>query len=242
MTYTEWRDELKNNLLSVSENERRRVLDYYAEAYADRREAGFSEHEIIEDFGAPYDAAQRILCDRSDYSDDFFDDRQRREDDRRRREDDRRRREDDDRYRRRDDYSRDDERDKSCAEPEDKSESFVDSIRGNRLLFVLLCLVFAGPLFGILMAMVGITIGLCVAPFAVLVSGAGIAASGIVAIIGGEIFSGLGTLGIAFIVIGIGIILMSVFTKIVKLLWKLWNDFFKWLKSLFGIKEKEKAK
>ena len=61
MTYTEWRDELKSNLLCVSESERRRVLDYYAEAYADRREAGFSEREIITDFGAPYDAAQRIL-------------------------------------------------------------------------------------------------------------------------------------------------------------------------------------
>ena len=61
MTYTEWRDELKSNLLSVSEHERKRVLEYYAEAYADRREAGFSEKEIIEEFGAPYDAAQRIL-------------------------------------------------------------------------------------------------------------------------------------------------------------------------------------
>ena len=63
MKYTEWRDELKDNLLNVSEAERRRVLDYYAEAYADRRDAGFSEREIINDFGAPYDAAQRILYD-----------------------------------------------------------------------------------------------------------------------------------------------------------------------------------
>ena len=63
MTYTEWRDELKSNLLCVSESERRRVLDYYAEAYADRREAGFSEREIIEEFGAPYDAAQSMLAD-----------------------------------------------------------------------------------------------------------------------------------------------------------------------------------
>ena len=66
MTYNEWRDELKNNLLSVSDAERRRVLDYYAEAYADRREAGFSEREIIDEFGAPYDAAQKILNE-SDY-------------------------------------------------------------------------------------------------------------------------------------------------------------------------------
>lgn len=63
MNYTEWRDELKGNLLCVSEGERRRVLDYYAEAYADRREAGFTEREIIDGFGAPYDAAQRILAE-----------------------------------------------------------------------------------------------------------------------------------------------------------------------------------
>ena len=61
MTYNEWHDELKSNLLSVSDAERKRVLDYYAEAYADRREAGFSERQIIDEFGAPYDAAQRIL-------------------------------------------------------------------------------------------------------------------------------------------------------------------------------------
>lgn len=69
MTYNEWRDELKSNLLCVSDSERRRVLDYYAEAYADRRDAGFTEREIIEDFGAPYDAAQRILSEnREEYN------------------------------------------------------------------------------------------------------------------------------------------------------------------------------
>lgn len=61
MTYNEWITELKQNLLSVSDAEKRRVLDYYAEAYADRRAAGFSESEIIAGFGAPYDAAQAIL-------------------------------------------------------------------------------------------------------------------------------------------------------------------------------------
>ena len=93
MTYNEWRDELKSNLLSVSPSERRRVLDYYAEAYADRRDAGYTEREIIEDFGAPYDAAQRILSDRPAPSYDYFDEdynskRERpRENDRRERED-----------------------------------------------------------------------------------------------------------------------------------------------------------
>ena len=61
MKYVDWITELKQNLLGVSDAERNRVLDYYAEAYADRRSAGFSEGEIIEGFGAPYDAAQAIL-------------------------------------------------------------------------------------------------------------------------------------------------------------------------------------
>lgn len=61
MKYVDWITELKQNLLSVPESERRRVMDYYAEAYADRRAAGFSESEIIDGFGAPYDAAQAIL-------------------------------------------------------------------------------------------------------------------------------------------------------------------------------------
>ena len=228
MTYTEWRDELKNNLLSVSESERRRVLDYYAEAYADRREAGFSEHEIIEYFGAPYDAAQRILCDRSDYSDEFFDD----EKDRRKEENKPRREEEKPRN----------DREEQPREVDGKDEQDSDEFRGNRLLFILLCIIFAGPLFGLLIGMVGITVGLCVAPFAVLVSGAGMIASGVLAIIGAEIFTGLGTFGIGLIILGVGVILMSVFTKIVKFIWKVWNAFFKWLKSLFGIKEKEKTK
>lgn len=219
MTYTEWRDELKNNLLSVSESERRRVLDYYAEAYADRREAGFSEREIIEEFGAPYDAAQRILCDHSDYSDDFFDDRRRRDEEKSRGND----------Y---DDYK---------DEPRNKNDKTSDT-PNNGWLFVLLCIIFAAPLFGLLMVMVGITIGFCVAPFIVLISGVASIIGGIGAMISGEFLVGLGTVGIGFIVMGVGIILMSVFTKIVKLIWKLWNKFFSWLKSLFGIKEKEKAK
>lgn len=228
MTYNEWRDELKNNLLSVSESERQKVLDYYAEAYADRREAGFSEREIIADFGAPYDAAQRILCDRSDYSDDPFNG-------------EKRERESKARPRQEEERPRGDNSNTDSPEDEIKSDD-SDSIRNNRLLFVLLCLVFAAPLFGIFMGMVGVSIGFCVAPFAVLFSGIGIAGGGIGAMVGGQIFTGLAAFGLGLIVVGVGVILTSVFTKILKFIWKLWSDLFKWLKSLFGIKEKEKAK
>ena len=248
MTYTEWRDELKNNLLSVSESERRRVLDYYAEAYADRREAGFSEREIIDGFGAPYDAAQRILTDRADYSDDLFDeDRRRNEDDRRRREDEDRRRDEDERRRRKDKERRrredDDDRYDSddFFNDRDVKKSKSNDTANNKWLFVLLCIIFAAPLFGLLMGMVGITIGFCVAPFAVLISGIGTIIGGIAQMIAGELLHGLATVGAGTIVLGVGIILTGVFTKLVKVIWKLWDSFFKWLKGLFGFKEKERA-
>lgn len=231
MTYNEWRDELKNNLLSVSENERRRVLDYYAEAYADRREAGFSEHEIIEGFGAPYDAAQRILADRADYSDEFFDGRNERASEC---------------------YCKPKEREGNARqappdretnrETKDTCANDSDSSSDKTWIFVLLCIIFAVPLFGLLMGMVGTTIGLCVAPFAILVSGIGSIIGGIGSMIFGEFVTGLGAVGIGLIVLGVGIILMSLFTRLVKLIWKLWNSFFRWLRGLFKGRKKETAK
>lgn len=241
MTYTEWRDELKNNLLCVSDSERRRVLDYYAEAYADRREAGFSEHEIIEQFGAPYDAAQRILTDRSEYSGEFF-----RDDKPICEYSGRREPSDEDRRKRKEKY-RDTTNDDDYRYPQDdgfnvqKGRRTKDEERTNRLLFILLCIIFAAPLFGLLMGMVGITIGFCVAPFAVLISGVGGIINGIGTMVSGELFAGLGIVGIGVIILGVGIILTAVFLKLVKLIWKLWNSFFRWLKSLFGIGKKEKA-
>lgn len=227
MTYTEWRDELKNNLLSVSESERRRVLDYYAEAYADRREAGFSEHEIIEYFGAPYDAAQRILCDRSDYSDEFLND-------------EKSEREGEDSHKREVEKKRNDNNDKVSGETQDKSNS--DNPTDKRWLYILLCIIFAIPIFVCFMVLVGISIAFCVAPFAVLFSGICIMGGGISSMVTGEVLGGLATVGLGLVVLGVGIILMSVFTKIVNLIWKLWNGLFRWIKSLFGIKEKEKAR
>ena len=219
MTYNEWRDELKNNLLSVSESERRRVLDYYAEAYADRREAGFSEREIIEDFGAPYDAAQKILNEN-------IEDEIKSE------------------HKETPPSSRE-ERQNIYGQPqlfqaqENSTPPQTEQKRRENYgwVFVLLCIIFCVPLFGIIMGLVGITIGLCVAPFALVASGAVSAGGAIVLIISGDVAYGFFTLGGGLIALGVGIILLPLFIKIVKLLWKLFNTALTAVKNAFTGKE-----
>lgn len=219
MTYNEWRDELKSNLLCVSESERRRVLDYYAEAYADRRDAGFSEREIIEDFGAPYDAAQRILNDNKDDFDEPSEPKTRREIKRENRE-----------RRRQEEYT-------PPPPPPEPAPAPVKKRGDYTWVIVLLCIIFCVPLFGIIMGMVGITIGFCVAPFAVTVSGIWTMICAIMSMVGGEVFYGVYRLGLGIIIVGVGNILFPLFFAIVKLMWKLFKSFFKWLNSVFGGKE-----
>lgn len=246
MTYNEWRDELKSNLLSVSESERRRVLDYYAEAYADRRDAGFTEREIIEDFGAPYDAAQRIL---SDNSFEFFDESprsasqssgdRRREERELRKERREREREEKDREREarravNEDYGN--ERNncgEACQYPSPPSRAPINSRGDYTWVFVLLCIIFAIPIFMAVMCMIGITITLCTAPFITLISGVASIGAGI----GGlftDLTNGALTIGVGLIVFGIGLILFPVCFKFVKWMWKLFRMFFSWLRRLFS--------
>lgn len=249
MTYNEWRDELKSNLLSVSESERRRVLDYYAEAYADRRDAGFSEREIIEDFGAPYDAAQRILAEDdgvfSDHADDppYVSERERRRSEER----NRREREREDRTRERE-RRREEERlrserrhEEERRRHEERQGSSYES-RNERSdytwVFVLLCVIFCVPLFGLIMGMVGITIGLCVAPFGVMFEAVVTIGAGVGTMVGGSLAAGLGQTAIGVIMFGVSILLMAIFFKLVKWMWKLFKKFFGWVKSLFGGKER----
>lgn len=166
MTYNEWRDELKKNLLNVSEREKQRVLDYYAEAYADRREAGLSERQVIEDFGAPYDAAQRILLNFYDNSDE--------EPCRERFESER-------------DYSDREIKKKHFGRAEkERSAPVVDAEivrddksnktatrQNNGWVFVLLCVIFAIPLFVLFVTLASISFALIISPFALLVAGIG---------------------------------------------------------------------
>ena len=222
MTYNEWRDELKNNLLSVSEAERRRVLDYYAEAYADRREAGFSEREIIAEFGAPYDAAQRILNDSED--DPYVEPPKpsRDGDYRRARHEDRHeaRRE---KHRESDDYR--------------EARPYTDGTKAKnredfKWLYVLLCIVFAIPIFVVVMAMVGVTISLFATPFGIFGTGIARVFSGI-GIAMSDIGAGIVQMGFGLIQTGVGLALIPLFIWLVKLMWKLFRMFFRWIKRLF---------
>ncbi len=235
MTYNEWRDELKSNLLSVSESERRRVLDYYAEAYADRRDAGYSEREIIEDFGAPYDAALRILDGkRETYDDDIYERSPRRSARETRREERERRREEE---RRRDEERRreyDRTREERYSAPSDPPAARREDYTW---VFVLLCVIFCVPLFGAIMSLVGITIAFCVAPFGVLIGGVATMGGGIGAMVAGDFVGGLVTFGTGLIIFGISIILLPLFIKLVKLMWKLFVKLFNWVKSLFSGRE-----
>lgn len=210
MKYNEWRDELKSNLLCVSDAERKKVLDYYAEAYADRREAGFSEREIIDDFGAPYDAAQRILNENID--------------------DEPTAKTQSEPPAVREEKREQPQAEKSVPPPPAKEKSYG-------WLFVLLCIVFCIPLFGLIMGMVGITIGFCVAPFALVGSGAAMIGGSIGLMIAGDTSYGLITLGGGFVAMGAGIILFPLFGKIVKFMWKLFKKVFSAIKSAFCGKE-----
>lgn len=232
MTYNEWRDELKNNLLSVTESERRRVLDYYAEAYADRREAGFSEREIIDDFGAPYDAAQRILCD----TDSYYEEQESQSSDKR----DRDKRRSCDREARR--HERERERDRKSDDEYEAQPTPVQPVHNSKShddytwIFVLLCIIFAVPLFALVMAMVGVTVGICVAPFAMLVSGIATVGAGIGAMFH-DFAEGLMSVGGGLFVVGLSIVLIPLCIQLVKWMWKLFKMFFRWIRSLFSGKK-----
>lgn len=256
MTYNEWRDELKNNLLSVSESERRRVLDYYAEAYADRRDAGYSEREIIDYFGAPYDAAQRILYDTYDdaplseepaktiereYAQEQRHERREersrarveKREERERARVERRERRDDERYY---DYDRPQARVAPAYADGASGRTQTKKREDHTWVFVLLCIVFAIPLFALVMAMVGVSISLCVAPIGVLIGGIGSIISGVAELFT-SVTAGLYMIGEGVVVLGVSIILIPLCTKLVKLMWKLFKKLFRWLKGLFSGKE-----
>lgn len=222
MTYIEWKNELEDYLIDLPYDERQKVFSYFSEMYADRREAGYREEEIIAEFGAPYDAAQRVLgrsdeeCTSPRRCADRNGRRREREQERQR---DRERRE---RERRNEEYRQ------YGGQPCNQREDLT-------WLFVILCILFAAPLFGIVMAMIGITVGFCVAPIAVIASGfatVGGAIGGVVS--GGPAAAGACMAGIGLVIVGVGFMLIPLFFGFVKLMWKAFNKLFSAIRNAFA--------
>lgn len=222
MTYTEWRDELKSNLLCVSESERRRVLDYYAEAYADRREAGFSEREIIEEFGAPYDAAQSMLADNQVpyaeapadaatppkaqtappvYSPPPTTPRP------------------------------------AITTPPQPQPAPVNDKTENNTGYVILCVILAVPVTMLILLAVITTVALCVTPILSIASGGAMVGAAAGTFIAGEVAYGFYVLGVGIAALGIGIALCPLFFKLTALIWKGFPKFFAWLKRITAAKK-----
>ncbi len=63
MTKKIWEKRLLSKLRPLQKAERKKILDYYREMYGDKVEAGFSEGEILAEFGSPEDCAARILAE-----------------------------------------------------------------------------------------------------------------------------------------------------------------------------------
>ncbi|MDE6411625.1 MAG: DUF1700 domain-containing protein [Clostridia bacterium] len=232
MTYTEWRDELKSNLLCVSESERRRVLEYYAEAYADRREAGFTEREIIAEFGAPYDAAQRILNEDRD----LYEPARREEP----REAPKRAEPVRDEY-----YSAPAPRPQPQPQPQPRVNETrrVEEPKEKKpvkkktsWVFILLCVIFAVPVFMLILALSAMTVAAFFAPFVVLIAGVGEIGIGV-----GMMFSsfleGLMRVGLGLILFGVGVILISILPRIARLIWTFFKKLGGFIKSLFTTEE-----
>lgn len=60
MTYREWEWELKCLLRKMPQKEGKEIIEYYKEIYGDKREAGFSDAEILMEFGTPEECAEKI--------------------------------------------------------------------------------------------------------------------------------------------------------------------------------------
>lgn len=203
MKYIEWRDELNGYLRDLPDDERQKILSYFAEMYADKREAGLKESEIISEFGAPYDVAIRVLNEKYDEADDDFEPKNTKREAARKRK----------KERGYESQSADrDERD----DPQPHGEGAA--------LFILLCIIFAVPLFSILTAMIVISIVFCVAPAVAVIGGVFTVIAGIVALFATG--AGLVTVGAGIIAVGAGCVLAPIFIGIIKLMWKAFSAAF----------------
>ncbi|MGN0817910.1 MAG: DUF1700 domain-containing protein [Candidatus Coproplasma sp.] len=197
MKYIEWRDELSGYLVDLPDDERQKILSYFAEMYADKREAGLKESEIISEFGAPYDVARRVLNERYDEADEdeeITPERRHREPKRKRNAE----------------REEKEQRRKHCDDPQPSD--------GGTAIFVILCIIFAVPLFSLLCAMVTVSVAFCIAPAAAFIGSLVTIIAGIVSLCATG--AGITTLGAGIIALGASCLLTPIFTGLVKLMWK----------------------
>ncbi len=208
MTYIKWQDELEKYLGTLSPNEKEKVFAYFAEMYADKRDAGIPEEEIIEEFGAPYDAAKRILAENGD----------------------------------------------TAEQPQNVNETFfsdtppivdnADNTQGGKhgnftWALILLFVIFAIPLFVLIIVIASITVSFCIVPIATIAGGfaaIGGAIGGVVSGGGGAVAAAFAGLGL--IIVGFGIILIPLFFGLVKLMWKALTAVFNALRRAFSGRNK----
>lgn len=240
MKYIKWQDELSGYLGSLPRDERDKVFSYFAEMYADKRDAGLEEEEIIEEFGAPYDVAKRILSENGDRgepapekSDGGAEYTQ---------------------YRGQASTEYVPPRGQSTAEfsqPNAQASAQADNTtyqaqanntqpaqpqrKDRTWVFVLLCVLFALPIFFVVLAMVIVTVTIIAMPFGVMVSGFSELGCAVGALIGGSATAAYATaaIGLGLLLAGAGVALLPLAGLLVKLMWKLFKKLFAWLKSLF---------
>lgn len=63
MNFKAWLKKLKRETRSLPLSEQRTVVSYYEELYYDKKDEGYTEREIVREFGAPELAAGKILSE-----------------------------------------------------------------------------------------------------------------------------------------------------------------------------------
>lgn len=66
MTQQEWEKKLKEYLTPLPQAEQEQIVEYYREMYGDRLDAGYSETEILAEFGDPQVCAGRMISENAD--------------------------------------------------------------------------------------------------------------------------------------------------------------------------------
>ena len=74
MTKKQWFARLGRFIGGLPAEERKKIFDYYEELYADKRESGMTEWEILAEFGNPQEVAGKILSEMSTLHSEDLDD------------------------------------------------------------------------------------------------------------------------------------------------------------------------